>query len=76
MRGPAALLCLLCAAAAVAQAAAPQAGMAQRGAHTSNWAVLLSTSRYWFNYRHISDALTFYHICRRWACRSTLHTSE
>jgi GPI-anchor transamidase subunit K len=58
-----AALCLLAAAAPPA-ASAPADG-AQAGGHTSNWAVLLSTSRYWFNYRHISDALTFYHICRR-----------
>ncbi len=66
LHGLAALVCLVCAVAAVAQAVAPQPSTAQRGAQTSNWAVLLSTSRYWFNYRHISDALTFYHICRRW----------
>lgn len=47
------------------QAAGMQPDAVQAGSHTSNWAVLLSTSRYWFNYRHISDALTFYHICRR-----------
>lgn len=33
--------------------------------HTSNWAVIVSTSRYWFNYRHASDALSFYHTVRR-----------
>lgn len=47
------------------QADGTQPDAVRAGSHTSNWAVLLSTSRYWFNYRHISDALTFYHICRR-----------
>jgi len=39
--------------------------------HTSNWAVILSTSRYWFNYRHASDALSFYHVVRRCAAAET-----
>ena len=42
-------------------------GSADASGHTSNWAVILSTSRYWFNYRHASDALSFYHIVRRCA---------
>mmetsp|Transcript_712 Transcript_712/g.2112 ORF Transcript_712/g.2112 Transcript_712/m.2112 type:complete len:478 (-) Transcript_712:356-1789(-) len=42
------------------------AGAAVGGSqHTSNWAVIVSTSRYWFNYRHATDALTFYHTVRR-----------
>eukprot|EP01083_Nonionella_stella_P066378 174755_1 len=28
--------------------------------HTSNWAVIVDTSRYWFNYRHIANALSIY----------------
>jgi glycosylphosphatidylinositol transamidase (GPIT) subunit GPI8 len=32
--------------------------------HTNNWAVIVSTSKYWFNYRHNSDALTFYHLVK------------
>lgn len=40
-------------------------GSESSGGHTSNWAVIVSTSRYWFNYRHASDALTFYHTVRR-----------
>lgn len=56
-------LCLL--AATVPHAASALVDGTHASGHTSNWAVILSTSRYWFNYRHISDALTFYHICRR-----------
>jgi glycosylphosphatidylinositol transamidase (GPIT) subunit GPI8 len=29
------------------------------------WVVIISTSRYWFNYRHTSNALTIYNIARR-----------
>ena len=29
------------------------------------WAVIVSTSRFWFNYRHAANALTFYHIVRQ-----------
>ena len=35
------------------------------GAHTSNWAVIVSTSRFWFNYRHSANALSIYRTCRR-----------
>ncbi|KMP07512.1 LOW QUALITY PROTEIN: GPI-anchor transamidase [Coccidioides immitis RMSCC 3703] len=28
--------------------------------HTSNWAVLVSTSRFWFNYRHLANVLSLY----------------
>ena len=30
----------------------------------NNWAVIVSTSRYWFNYRHVSNALSVYWILR------------
>lgn len=33
--------------------------------HTSNWAVLVSTSRFWFNYRHMSNALSMYRAVKR-----------
>uniref|UniRef100_A0A0A9Z9X4 Putative GPI-anchor transamidase n=1 Tax=Lygus hesperus TaxID=30085 RepID=A0A0A9Z9X4_LYGHE len=29
------------------------------------WAVVVSTSRYFFNYRHTANALTMYHLLRR-----------
>eukprot|EP00760_Papus_ankaliazontas_P021859 PhM_4_TR18754/c0_g1_i1/m.17181/K05290/PIGK; phosphatidylinositol glycan, class K len=32
----------------------------------SNWAVIVSTSRFWFNYRHGVNALTYYRTCKRW----------
>lgn len=31
----------------------------------NNWAVIVSTSRYWFNYRHTSNALTIYNIVKK-----------
>lgn len=33
--------------------------------HTNNWAVLVSTSRYWFNYRHMANALSMYRTVKR-----------
>lgn len=35
------------------------------GNHTSNVAVIVSSSRYWFNYRHVSNALSIYHLLKR-----------
>lgn len=36
-----------------------------KSTHNDNWAVIVSTSKYWFNYRHNADALTFYHAIKR-----------
>ncbi|KAI7549362.1 GPI-anchor [Hortaea werneckii] len=33
--------------------------------HTSNWAVLVSTSRFWFNYRHMANTLSMYRTVKR-----------
>ena len=33
--------------------------------HTSNFAVLVCTSRYWFNYRHVANTLSIYRSVRR-----------
>lgn len=33
--------------------------------HSSNYAVVLSSSRYWFNYRHTANALTMYQFLKR-----------
>ncbi|MDI1487404.1 MAG: glycosylphosphatidylinositol anchor biosynthesis [Ramalina farinacea] len=35
------------------------------GTHTSNWAVLVSTSRFWFNYRHLANVLSLYRTVKR-----------
>ncbi|EPY18976.1 phosphatidylinositol glycan, class K [Strigomonas culicis] len=35
------------------------------GKKTNHWAVIVSSSRFWFNYRHTSNALTMYHILRQ-----------
>ncbi|KAM3425261.1 hypothetical protein BST61_g7210 [Cercospora zeina] len=50
---PTALLALL--------AAFPEAS----ATHTSNWAVLVSTSRFWFNYRHLANTLSLYRTVKR-----------
>ncbi|GAM21224.1 hypothetical protein SAMD00019534_043990, partial [Acytostelium subglobosum LB1] len=36
-----------------------------RGTHTNNWAVLVCTSRFWFNYRHIANVLGFYRTVKK-----------
>ena len=33
--------------------------------HSNNWAVLVDTSRYWFNYRHIANTLSVYTTVKR-----------
>jgi len=33
--------------------------------HTNNWAVLVATSRFWFNYRHIANTLSLYRTVKR-----------
>lgn len=33
--------------------------------HTNNWAVLVSTSRFWFNYRHHANVLSLYRTVKR-----------
>ncbi|KAL7516416.1 hypothetical protein ACHAWX_001436 [Stephanocyclus meneghinianus] len=37
----------------------------QTGNHTSNVAIIVSSSRYWFNYRHVTNALSMYHLLKR-----------
>ena len=36
-----------------------------KGDQRNNWAVLVDTSRYWYNYRHASNTLTFYHTVKK-----------
>ena len=33
--------------------------------HTNNWAVLVGTSRFWFNYRHVGNTLALYHAIKK-----------
>ena len=37
------------------------------GPAADTWAVIVSSSRYWLNYRHASNALGIYQAVRRWA---------
>lgn len=32
--------------------------------HTNNWAVLVCASTFWFNYRHVANVLSIYHIIK------------
>ncbi|CAM6082143.1 unnamed protein product [Calypogeia fissa] len=38
---------------------------ASGASHTNNWAVLVCTSRYWFNYRHMANTLSLYRTVKR-----------
>jgi phosphatidylinositol glycan class K len=33
--------------------------------HSNNWAVIVSTSRFWFNYRHPANSFSVYHAVKR-----------
>ena len=33
--------------------------------HSDNWAVLVCTSRFWYNYRHVANTLSVYHTVKR-----------
>ncbi|CAD6574650.1 MAG: glycosylphosphatidylinositol anchor biosynthesis [Cyphobasidiales sp. Tagirdzhanova-0007] len=45
---------------------APYAALASGlGDSTNNWAVLVCTSRYWFNYRHMANTLGMYRTVKR-----------
>lgn len=33
--------------------------------HTNNWAVLVDTSRFWFNYRHVANVLSIYRSVKK-----------
>jgi phosphatidylinositol glycan class K len=39
-------------------------GLKSTSTHNNNWAVILSTSKYFFNYRHNSNALTIYKMVK------------
>jgi hypothetical protein len=47
-----------------------------RSDHTNNWAVLVDTSRFWYNYRHASNTLTIYrHVALVPSCSLPLNLS-
>lgn len=37
----------------------------QPSKHTNNWAVLVCSSRFWFNYRHVANVLSVYRTVKR-----------
>lgn len=41
------------------------AGQLFSSGHTNNWAVLVCTSRFWFNYRHVANTLSVYRSVKR-----------
>ncbi|XP_029474291.1 GPI-anchor transamidase isoform X1 [Rhinatrema bivittatum] len=36
-----------------------------KSGHTNNWALLVCTSRFWFNYRHVANTLSVYRSVKR-----------
>lgn len=48
----------------VSDEATPEITLSLAG-HTNNWAVLVSTSRFWFNYRHMANTLSLYRTVKR-----------
>lgn len=42
-----------------------RSGSRSASRHESNWAVLVSTSRFWLNYRHIVNTMSIYHVIKR-----------
>ncbi|XP_028408342.1 GPI-anchor transamidase-like [Dendronephthya gigantea] len=40
--------------------ATPDLSKAFSSKHTNNWAVIVCTSRFWFNYRHVANSLAIY----------------
>ncbi|EIW52521.1 GPI-anchor transamidase [Trametes versicolor FP-101664 SS1] len=61
------VLSVLCLVFLVAAQDAPVTEFFERhgSSHTNNWAVLVCASRYWFNYRHMSNALGMYRTVKR-----------
>uniref|UniRef100_A0A8R7JVX7 GPI-anchor transamidase n=1 Tax=Triticum urartu TaxID=4572 RepID=A0A8R7JVX7_TRIUA len=45
--------------------AAPPAASSPAAVHNNNWAVLVCTSRFWFNYRHMANTLSLYRTVKR-----------
>jgi phosphatidylinositol glycan class K len=43
----------------------PQSFVENARGHTNNWAVLVDTSRFWFNYRHVANVLSIYRSVKR-----------
>jgi phosphatidylinositol glycan class K len=40
-------------------------GFFSSSGHTNNWAVLVDTSRFWLNYRHVANTLSMYRTVKR-----------
>ena len=43
----------------------PESFVKKSQGHTNNWAVLVDTSRFWFNYRHVANVLSVYRSVKR-----------
>ncbi|XP_042066195.1 putative GPI-anchor transamidase [Salvia splendens] len=45
--------------------ASSASGSSSTTMHTNNWAILVCTSRFWFNYRHMANTLSLYRTVKR-----------
>ncbi|XP_047316506.1 putative GPI-anchor transamidase [Impatiens glandulifera] len=50
---------------AIAQTTFSSSSSSATTKHTNNWAVLVCTSRFWFNYRHMANTLSLYRTVKR-----------
>jgi len=58
-----ALACLISSSSSSSSVSLPSSFASSR--HTNNWAVLVDTSRFWFNYRHVANVLSMYRSVKR-----------
>jgi glycosylphosphatidylinositol transamidase (GPIT) subunit GPI8 len=65
MQGQARLCLLLLCSICISVALPAAEGSSWSSNHTSNWAVLVATSKYWYNYRHMANTLSFYRTVKR-----------
>lgn len=59
------LLALISFCISVASSASSFSSTSETTMHTNNWAVLVCTSRFWFNYRHMANTLSLYRTVKR-----------
>ncbi|XP_006648460.2 putative GPI-anchor transamidase [Oryza brachyantha] len=60
-----AMLPLMLLAISISSSSAAAAAASPGAMHNNNWAVLVCTSRFWFNYRHMANTLSLYRTVKR-----------
>lgn len=59
------LLILICFMSTISCSATKKTTEFKETGHSNNWAVLVDTSRFWFNYRHVANVLSIYRSVKR-----------